>query len=169
MTNRTTGFSTCLYDCEMLTSLTTIRIRHETVTDVHDLRKKNLKALVQQWEGPTNLAKKLGYQGPSYISQMVSGNRPITEKTARQIEDRAGLPPAWLDTVHTNGGAGRPAVVDTRLISRVVSTVGTSLEEAGVHLHPNKFAELVAMVYEEAAKTGHVDEQYVQRLINFVR
>lgn len=153
----------------MLTSTTTIHIRHETVTDVHDLRRKNLKALVQQWEGPTNLAKKLGYAGPSYVSQMVSGNRPITEKTARHMEAKAGLPAGWFDTAHANGPTARPASVDTRLISSVVSTVGSLLEEAGLHLHPNKFAELVAMVYEEAAKTGHVDEQYVQRLINFVR
>lgn len=144
-------------------------MRAAPVADVHDIRKKNLKALVQQWEGPTNLAKKLGYTGPSYVSQMVSGNRPITEKTARAIEGKAGLPAGYLDTVHPNGPTVRTAAVDTTLIAKVVSTVGTLLDEAGVHMAPPKFAELVSMVYEEAMRTGAVDEQFIQRIIKLVR
>lgn len=139
------------------------------VSDVHELRKKNLKALVRQWEGPTNLARKLGYQGPSYVSQMVSGNRPITEKTARAIERALDLPTGYLDTAHDIKTTARAVVLDTQLISRVVSTVGIALEEAHVKLHPDKFAELVTMVYEEAARTGQVDETFIQRIIKLVR
>lgn len=47
------------------------------------IRKENLRLLLIQWGGPTNLAKKLKYSGPSYLSQLLSGNRPFSEKTAR--------------------------------------------------------------------------------------
>jgi hypothetical protein len=139
-------------------------------TDVHDRRKRNLKLLVQQWDGPTNLAKKLGYAGPSYVSQMVSGNRPITEKAARQIEDKASLPTGWLDQDNRPPGKnGRPAAVDTDLISRIITTIGTVLEEEGVQLHPSKFSELVALVYEDAATHGRTDDAFVSRLVRLLK
>ena len=54
--------------------------------DAQTTRLKNLKLLVRQWGGPASLAKKLKLSGPSYLSQLLSGHRPITEKTARKFE-----------------------------------------------------------------------------------
>ena len=53
------------------------------VIDVMDTRRAKLKLLTGS-QTPTALAKLLGYSGPSYISQMIGGHRPITEKTARR-------------------------------------------------------------------------------------
>jgi hypothetical protein len=152
----------------MLTSATYSN-RHTPVADIHDVRKKNLKALVAQWDGPTNLAKQLGYTGPSYVSQMVSGNRPITEKTARQIEAKLDLATGWLDAAHPGVPAARAAVLDTADLARIISLLTTALEEARVKMQPAKFAELVAMVYEDAQERGRIDEKFINRVIGLVK
>lgn len=139
-------------------------------TDVQELRRRNLKGLVEQWDGPTNLAKKLGYTGPSYVSQMVSGNRPITEKAARQIEAKLDLTIGYLDrNDRPTAKTTRPAAVDTDAVSRIITTVGTLASEEGVALNPSKFSELVALVYEDAAARGQVDEAFVKRIIRLLK
>jgi len=51
----------------------------ETKADpTHERRRVNLWLLTAQWGNATTLAGKLGHSGPSYISQMLSGLRPIT-------------------------------------------------------------------------------------------
>jgi DNA-binding transcriptional regulator YdaS (Cro superfamily) len=59
--------------------------------DMQEVRRASLKVLIAQWGGPTSLAKKLGLSGPSYLSQLLSGLRPITEKCARKTEDALEL------------------------------------------------------------------------------
>lgn len=134
---------------------------------ISDLRKTNLRALIAQWGGPTNLGKKLGHSGPSYLAQLVSENRPVTEKTARNIESKLGMELGWLDKEHTE--TAKPVKVDQSLIAKAVLDVGAALEEHNVTVKPAKFADLVALVYAEAAKTGTVDEQLVQRLVRLMK
>lgn len=131
-----------------------------------ELRKANLQLLIKQWGGATNLAKKLKHAGPSYLSQFTSTGRPITEKTARRIEEQLGLAIGWLDVDHT---AEQVPAVNQTLVTKVVLVVGATLEDAGLTVSPTKFADLVALVYEEAAKTGQVDEALVQRLIRILK
>lgn len=132
-----------------------------------DLRKVNLRSLIAQWGGPTNLGKKLGHKGPSYLAQLVSENRPITEKTARGIEGKLGLEPGWLD--RENPGSPRPVHVDQSLVTKAVLAVGAALDEHGLQVKPAKFADLVALVYEEAAKTGVVEESFTQRIVRLLK
>jgi len=51
--------------------------------DILSRRVQNLRVLVSQHGGTSSLAKKVQLSGPSYISQILSGVRPLTEKTAR--------------------------------------------------------------------------------------
>lgn len=139
------------------------------MVDIHEIRKKNLKVLVAQWDGPTNLSKQLGYTSGSYVSQMLSGNRPITEKKARQIEAKLNLEINWLDTVHSNGTSTRPVALDTADLARIITVLTTLLEEASVRMPPAKFAELVAMVYEDARERGRIDEKFINRVIGLVK
>lgn len=135
--------------------------------DIMAIRRANLRLLIAQWGGPSTLAKKLDLSGPSYLSQLIVGHRPITEKTARKYEADLGLPARWLDEErHTNG---KPAKVDDQLVTRVVMLVGAVLQEAKLTVKPAKFADLVTMAYEEALRTGELDEGYVKRLINLTR
>jgi plasmid maintenance system antidote protein VapI len=132
-----------------------------------DTRRKNLRLLAAQWGGPTGLAKKLHLAGPSYISQLVNGNRPFTEKTARKFESELELPAGWMDQDHQ--APVRVARVDESLVRQVVLTVGAVLEEMHVSLSPTAFADLVEVVYEDAARRGELDEAYVRRVARLTK
>ena len=61
-----------------------------------EITKANLKALAARLRTQRALAEALG-QEPSYINQLITGKRPISEKTARGFEDALGLEPKALD------------------------------------------------------------------------
>ena len=130
-----------------------------TRKDVTRFRIENLKVLLVQWGGPTVLARKLQYSGPSYLSQLLSGNRPFTEKTARTIEAALDLPNLWLDRPHN-----MTTDIDPDLLSDVVAKVSAALPPKAT-IAPRQVSEVIAMVYENAKATGQVDEDYIQRLI----
>lgn len=127
-------------------------------------RKANLRALVEKWGGASSLAKKLTHSGPSYLSQMLTGVRPITEKTARQIETRLELPRGWLDQDHSASDHAAQDI-DQALITKVIVAVGTALEANGKHVTPARFADMVALVYTTATKNGEVDSALVQQVV----
>lgn len=131
---------------------------------LQDVRRRNLRALIKQWGGPSTLAKKLQHSGPSYLSQLVSGNRPVTEKTARAIEAALDLPTGWLDEepeTRTNSQFR----VDTELLGRVMATVNELLEELSASVNAEKMAEIVSLVYEDAQAKRDVDEGFANRIV----
>lgn len=130
------------------------------------VRRDNLRALIEREGGPSSLAKKLGHSGPSYLSQLASGKSPITEKVVRKIEQQLGLPEFALDV---KPGEGVPfAGTDHALLASSIRAVGEELERAKKEPGAKKFSELVAIVYENAVKTGSVDARYVQSLIRLL-
>lgn len=131
--------------------------------DTQALRKRNLRALIKQWDGPTVLAKKLGYSGPSYLSQLVGRHKPITEKTARYIEATLDLPAGWLDQEPQPDRHK----VDAALVARVMLTVGRAVEDAGLRLPPARMADVVSFVYECAVERG-MDDDFVRRLVKLL-
>ena len=135
--------------------------------DVTDTRVANLRTLSAQWGGPSSLAKKLKLSGPSYISQLISGTRPVTEKTARKFEQLLGLAVGWLDQDHQ--GAGKPAKLDDTLITKAITLVGEAVNENSVNVAPDKFAEIVSLVYGEAQRSGRLDEQLAQRIVHLLK
>ena len=126
------------------------------------IRIENLKLLLVQWGGPTVLAKKLHYSGPSYLSQLLSGNRPFTEKTARTIEAALDLPMLWLDRVHSGSSD-----IDPELLASVVALVQATLPAKGAPA-PRQLSEIITLVYEQAKESGTVDEEYVKRLVKLI-
>lgn len=136
-------------------------------TDVLEIRRTNLKVLIAQWGGPTSLAKKLKLSGPSYLSQIVGGSRPVTERTARKLEKELGLGSGWMDINHETDA--KPASLDDSLVTRAILLVGTSLAEIGITVAPTKFAEIVTLVYGEAERSGRLDEQLAHRIVNLLK
>ena len=130
--------------------------------DVAPIRIENLKLLLVQWGGPTVLARKLHYSGPSYLSQLLSGNRPFTEKTARTIEATLDLPALWLDRKHS-----ATTDIDPELLASVVSLVQAMLPNKGIPA-PRQISEVITLVYEQAKESGTVDEEYVKRLVKLI-
>ena len=132
--------------------------------DINALRVKNLRALVDACGGLTELARRLHLSGPSYLSQMLGGHRPIGEKAARKMELQMDLPAGWLDTAHD-----APREVDTVQVVNAVRTVATAAKEAGVALHPARFADVVALVYEEQVRTGQPQDAYARRVVRLFK
>jgi hypothetical protein len=136
-------------------------------------RRNNLRAIAAQRGGVTGLAKPLGYSGPSYLSQMIGPqhNRPITEGTARHIEQALGLAIGWLDQDHgyfiepTNGAASEPQTVpvDEPLFLQVADVLRPMLAETP--LPKEKAHAVFARVYAMAERTGSVDPEFARDLI----
>lgn len=133
-----------------------------------DIRLKNLKQLIRQHDGPTNLAKKIGMRGPSYVSQMAMGHRPVSERMARMMEEVLDLPTGWFDAQHSFDFETRLPALDTSLLTTVVIAVTAVFTENKIRLKPEKFADVVALVYEASQETKNVDIGYVQRLVKLV-
>ena len=133
---------------------------------VYEQRRVNLRALAQQWGGPTSLAKKLGHSNGSYLAQLIGPNpsRDVSEKTAREIEQRLGLPIGWLDGEHA-GGTG----VDDEALSDVVRAVAAALRDAGLRPSPERYATLVGLAYDYLRLTGRVDENQIKKFIALMK
>lgn len=138
------------------------------IMDKGDTRRKNLRALLAQWGGPESLAKKLGWRaGESYISQLLSGKRPITEKTARKIEKAVGLREGALDR---NGEPGEVAMdVDTALLSKAIVAVDDALKIEKVRLTTEQRSRVVVKVYRESLGSKDVSEANVREIVRLFK
>jgi phage repressor protein C with HTH and peptisase S24 domain len=68
--------------------------------EISDIRRDNLRRLIEVMGGATALALKLKYANGTYLSQ-IAGPKPtrtLGEKAARHIEKTLILPPQWMDT-----------------------------------------------------------------------
>jgi hypothetical protein len=63
---------------------------------LQEWRRKRLRELAEKFGGNATLGRALGYRDGAYVGQMISGIRPITEKTVQSCE---GLPGArrWFE------------------------------------------------------------------------
>jgi hypothetical protein len=134
---------------------------------VYDQRRENLRILLNQWGGPTSLAKKLGHSNGSYVAQLVGPNptREVSEKVARDMEAKLGLPIGWLDQEHT----GRAKAVDEEALSVCVRAVAAALRDVGHNPNPDVYANLVSLAYEHAKLAGRVDETFITKLIGLTK
>ena len=66
-------------------------------------RIERLRELVEASGGPTGFVRTYNRKdgdkplNESYVSQILNGHRPFGEKSARNMEKRAGLPPGYFD------------------------------------------------------------------------
>lgn len=96
--------------------------------NVKEIRRTNLKALREQYKPMRMFADAVGMTD-SYVSQLCSGNRPITEETAAEIEKLIGLPPgrlsleddSMLGEAVATSGFGQPLQFDTLQIKQFES------------------------------------------------
>lgn len=80
---------------------------------ITDIRRDNLRRLIEDNDGPSAVATMLGYVNSSFMAQLAGPNpiRNVTEKTARKYEEKLGLPSGWFDTE----GAQRVRITDSGL------------------------------------------------------
>ncbi|WP_238878649.1 hypothetical protein [Achromobacter xylosoxidans] len=131
-------------------------------------RRQNLRTVLEEQGGPASFAKKLGQSGPSFLSQMANGHRTISEKTSRRIEQAAGKPEYWMDQPHTSVGGIAPQAsvhTDPSFVGGAVKAVAEIQQSLGVSLSPDKFGEIVNLVYEHAQRVGSIDHEFAARLL----
>lgn len=143
---------------------------NKDLADVYEVRRENLRRLIEQWGGPKALGVKLGYKNASFLVQMAgpNPNREITEATSRKIEQSLDLPAAWMDQVHPESTG--PVQVDHTLISRVIKAVVQTADDMRVTMDPSKLGDVVSMVYDDAETNGGtVRADFVRRLVQLLR
>jgi plasmid maintenance system antidote protein VapI len=143
---------------------------HQQMADdrIMENRRRNLRVLAEQWGGVNGLAKKLGYSGGSYISQMTSGYRPITEKTARRIEkDLRIRPSGWMDEPHDLPIA--PAQIDEAVLIQIMRSVASVMDEVGISANISTQQRIVELVYENAKSTGRIDDEFIRRVVDLLK
>lgn len=145
-----------------------------TIDEVLSKRNKqrvaNLRAVAARYEQQNDLAKALDWT-PSYLSQLIGPNpsRPITERTARSIEQTLKLAPGLLDA------EGPPPevrdAVSGDLLDDVMIKVDSALRDAGVRLPEEKYRHLVSHLYRTASSRGadKVERADVEALIRLVK
>ena len=134
---------------------------------VFDFRRENLRNLIQAWNGPLALAKKLGYKNAAFLVQMAGPNptRMVSERTARMIEDTLDLGIEFMDR---RPSAQSAPTMDTDLLHECVRVVTQVCEDAKVRFTPGKFADLVTLVYTEAiANDGNVKVDQLKKIVQF--
>lgn len=69
---------------------------------IRELRLRRLADFIGQNESVAALARKYPKVDPSYISQLLSGERGFGDRAARNMEERCGLPEGYFDIVDEN-------------------------------------------------------------------
>lgn len=131
-------------------------------------RREVLKKLIEQYDGPAALARKLGYKNSSFLIQMAGPNptRDVTEKTARSLEKQLDLPVGFMDGPVPHD---TPAV-DVAVVTNVVRMVAQTCEDEGLRLEPEKFADLVALVYADTLETkSDPRPSFIRKLLKLLR
>lgn len=136
------------------------------MVNIYEVRRTNLRRLMQQWGGPTALAAHLGHSNGSYLAQLAGPNpkREVGERTARQVEERLGLPHGYMDEAQAD-----PQPLDEAALANCLRAVSTAVEEAGLRVSPEKFADIVGLAYDSAKAAGAVDERFIQRLVRLLK
>jgi hypothetical protein len=143
---------------------------NKDLTDVYEVRRENLRKLIEQWGGPKALGIKLGYKNASFLVQMAgpNPNREITEATSRKIEQTLDLPAGWMDQVQA--GIAAPVPVDHTLISRAIKAVVSTADDMHVTMEPNKLGDVVSLVYDDAETNGGtIRADFVRRILQLLR
>lgn len=166
---------------------------------VGETRRKNLRAIIEKQGGVSKLSRQMGYSNPSFLSQMAGPKptREITEKSARKLEAAMDLPMGALDRDETvfPGDAqadaqpapgSTPAIApaltqpsasspgtslngSAALVAEVVRLVGGACEAERVAPSMSKFADVVAIVYQDAMGGAKPSEEKARLLARLLK
>lgn len=142
---------------------------NKNVDDKMHLRRRNLLLLKEQtrdeWQ---TLAKRLDTT-KSWLSQISTGHRPFSEKTARGFEKKLGLSLGWFDTEQeqprppsqTSDGVSLAGVIAG--IDAAVKAVGKTAFRDDV-----KYGRLLELIYEDSLERGMPKEAWLTKLVRLL-
>jgi len=134
--------------------------------DIQQTRRAQLREVIEKQGGAASVAKRLGWT-VSYIGQLTKGVRPITEKTARRVEEKLLLKRHALDGETVNGAAFEG--VDHALLGKAIVAVAEGIETTHAQLTPQQQADLISAVYEHAVTSKEINPRFVEQLIRMTR
>jgi hypothetical protein len=140
------------------------------MADLNEIRKQNLRKLINDYEGMNKLASELGLSRGAYLSQLLMEKpiRTISEKTARKWERKLELDEGWFDISHQPGISATPAI-DANLLEKVILAMLEALENARVKLPAAQLAELLTMQCSDAFAIGHVDTDRIEKIARLLK
>lgn len=135
---------------------------------IQDVRRAKMRRVVDELGGPTGVAKRLKLSGPSWLSQLISGHRPFTEKTARKFERTLGLSSGFLDTEAAQQSL--PVIVNREVpqISESLEVVKSLLTRRNQTLTNAKFGAVVQIVFTQAMTTGKADANLAEQILDLI-
>ncbi len=142
---------------------------------VAEVRRANVRQLIGERGGLTDLSKRLGYKNPSFLSQMTGPEptREITEKTARKIEKALSLDPGSLDKpigyAKAEQSPSRPDPDVVALVSEVIRMIGRECDAAEVHPSPGKLADIAALVLAASFEQGRPPADHIKQIVNLLK
>lgn len=140
--------------------------------NIADIRRTNLRALIEQHGGVSRLSEKLGYRSPSFLVQQAGPNpsREVTEKSARNFEQKLGLPAGTLDQDAALTQQA-PVAIDSGVISDVIRLVGTLMAREQVPVPaPERFADLLALAVTDTLEHGGVPrEAHIRSVVRLLK
>jgi phage repressor protein C with HTH and peptisase S24 domain len=84
------------YQCHLLDAINLPIAKIRNMDKTKEIRRINLQKIEQTYDTQAELADRLEI-APAYLNHLLTGHRPIGEKTARKIENRLNLPYLSLD------------------------------------------------------------------------
>lgn len=144
--------------------------------NIADIRRTNLRALIEQHGGVSRLSEKLGYSSPSFLVQQAGPNpsREVTEKSARRFEQKLGLPTGTIDDPGFSGhppSQQAPVAINSGVISDVIRLVGTLMAREQVPVPaPERFADLLALAVTDTLEHGGVPrESHIRSVVRLLK
>lgn len=145
-------------------------------------RRNNLRKLIADNGGAKLFAEKWGKRA-SQLSQMTGPHptRPVSEDTAREIEEAFALPTGSLDWPPLGAAPAAPAVLTITTQQRasgdsanrdaeIVKTLSAVWDADRIALPVLKFGQIAAYAIAEAADTGKTPtEAQLRRLIDLLK
>lgn len=116
----------------------------------------------------------MGYRSPSFLVQQAGPNpsREVTEKSARNFEQKLGLGAGYLDRNPTGTSATTaPVAIDTGVISDVIRLVGALMAREQVPVPaPERFADLLALAVTDTLEHGGVPrESHIRSVVRLLK
>ena len=131
-------------------------------------RRENLRRVVKQLGGPTATAKLLGHANGSFLPQLIGPNpgRDISERVARDIEEKLQLPLGSLDNAETIEAGSADSEGLGYAMSLLLNELG---HEAILRIDEQKFADLCAAVLCQYREAGRVTPSFIQRIVRLTK
>lgn len=137
-----------------------------------EIRRANLKRVVQDLGGHGAVAKRLKLAGSSWVSQLIQGLRPFTEKTARKFEKGLGLHAGALDVPGSLDGPPRGTGYvnrDVPSISETWQCVDSALTRRKQMLSKAQLGVVVDIVFSQVVKHGTVDAELTEKVLDLLQ